>query len=185
MFTAVLTRESIMLRIACAGLVIVSLCFVAGCRARRAEVEKLRRELEDARAELKALREQKPAENGQGARKEPYIEELEELLALKSNKALTEEEFLDRKRAVLEELIPRPLEETDKRLRDLDALRKQSAITPSEARKAKAKLLKRPVRVADLKEDVERARALMVDQVITPTEHRALKGQILQLGADK
>jgi hypothetical protein len=174
-----------MLRTASAILVIVSLCFVAGCRAKRAEVEKVRRELEQARAELKVLREQKPAENGQGSRKEPYIEELEQLLILRSKSALTEEEFLDRKRAVLEELVPRPLEETEKRLRDLDALKKQSAITPSEARLAKVKLLRRPVRVLDLKEDVDRARALMEDQVITPAEHRALKGQILRIGAGK
>jgi hypothetical protein len=86
---------------------------------------------------------------------------------------------------VLGDLVPRSLEETEKHLRDLDALRKQSAITPGQARTAKANLLKRPVRVADLKEDVERARALMEDQVITPTEHRTLRARILQFAGGK
>jgi hypothetical protein len=126
-----------------------------------------------------------PVENGPGLRKESYIVELEQLLLLRSKNALTEEEFLERKRAVLGDLVPRSLEETEKHLRDLDALRKQSAITPGQARTAKANLLKRPVRVADLKEDVERARALMEDQVITPTEHRTLRARILQFAGGK
>jgi hypothetical protein len=68
-----------MWRTACAGLGIVSLSFLAGCGANRAEVDKLKQELADARAELIASRTKQPAGNLPDARKKRTEEEKRQL----------------------------------------------------------------------------------------------------------
>ncbi len=179
-----------MSRKSCAVLGVVLLLCAAGCPAERAETEKLRAELAEARAEIKSLRDQQPAYQ-RGV--DTLVDQLERLEALKRKGALTEEEFLAQKRTLLATPAPRPapapapqvkgpppLKELDRQLRELNGLWNKSAINGTEYADAKANILKLQFRVESLSGDLDKVYTLWNQSILNSNEYAGLKQRVLQ-----
>jgi hypothetical protein len=164
----------------------------AGCGAdSRAEIDKLKSQLAEARAELTALQTQA---------KQGYLEELERLDALRSKGSLTQEEFEARKKVVLQEEAeakkkaaqppadkPRPnsIEDLAKQLRMLQALSTSFTISQGDWQKKKALILQNTLGVNDLKKDLELVQALQNEFTITQAESDLLKKRLLGIDQAK
>ena len=150
----------------------------AGCAdPKRVELEQLKAELAEARAELKALK----AEQQQG-----YLDELERLDGLRTKGILTPEEFEAKKKAVLAARPPHratasPMDELAKQLRTLQTLYSNNTITNLERDRKKSQLIAGPLSLTDLKKDLETVQVLYNENVITNLERDTLKKRLLEM----
>jgi len=164
------------------GVSMVVLAAGTGCGdASRAELEKVKAELAEAKAKLKSL----PAEKTPG-----YLDELERLEALRAKGVLTQEEFETKKKATLG-TSPRPeqplssMDELSKQLRIVHGLYDKGIITNLEKDQKKGKLIAGPLSLLDLKKDLETVQGLYTDGVVTNLERDALKKQLLEMEPTK
>jgi hypothetical protein len=155
----------------------------AGCGAvDQAELARTKAELEEARAEIRALKaamQEKPAKSG-------YLDELERLEALRSKGALTPEEFQAKKKAVLDKKaepkpVASPFDDLDKELRVLHGLFNNGIINNLEWAAKKQQLLKKPLSTTNLAKDLEKGKGLFDNGIINNLEWDALKKRLLAL----
>jgi hypothetical protein len=153
-----------------------------GCRdSEHADLEKVKAELAEARAELKVLK----AEQQQG-----YLDELERLAALRTKGVLTQEEFESKKKAALggrpkQGPPPSPMDELAKQLRTTQMLFSNNTITNVERDNRKRQLIAGPLSLTDLKKDLETVQTLFGENVITNVERDTLKKRLLEMDSIK
>jgi multidrug resistance efflux pump len=153
-----------------------------GCRkSEHAELETVKGELAEARAELKLL---------QSEQRHGYLDELERLAALRAKGVLTEEEFESKKKAALAERPkqghPRSsMDELARQLRLTQTLFNNSTITNLERDNRKGRLIEGPLSLTDLKKDLETVQKLFNEGVITNYERDTLKTRLLKMESAK
>jgi len=159
---------------------------VVGCgQAERNEIEKLRRELEQTRAELVAQR--------NTARASSYLDELERLEALREKNVLSQVEFNARKEAVMKSLEHKPatapagsgntMTDVAEQLRNVNSLYQKSTINNLDRDKAKKNLIAKPLVVTNMAKDLELVAALYQESVINNLERDELKKKLLDSDA--
>jgi hypothetical protein len=169
----------------CVSAALVPACLGCGA-ADRAEIAKLKQELAEARAEVKALKslqskpEQKPSS----------LDELERLDRLREKGTLTREEFEAKKKELLGE-SQKPskpastVEQMGKQIRAVYALYRKDTITTAERDRKKQQVLAGPLSLTDLTKDLEAVMAFYREDLLTTAERDALKKRILDLDAAK
>jgi len=163
-----------------------NLILVIGRIPDRAEIDKLRKELEATRAELQQLR------NQAQTRVPAYLEELERLEALMAKGAITSIEFGNRKAVIIAAMDRTPppgsaptktntltMGEMVEQFRNVHALYQRGTITSVDRDEAKKKLIARQLNVTNMAKDLELVGRLYEDGVITSLDRDELKKKLI------
>ncbi len=159
------------------GIPLLLICTIVGCGGvNRSELDHIKAELADARAELRSLK---------TAQQVSLAQELERLDLLRQKGALTEDEFAAMKsRLLATEVRPKPpansMAELGEQLQALHELYNKSAINNLERDAKKQQLISGPLLATDLKSDLETIQKLYNTSVINNLEFAQLKQRILE-----
>lgn len=175
------------------GVTLVLVMGVGGCdrtSALRAELARTNAELQKARAEIVTLKAELVSVDASQV-SQSYLQELEKLAELQKKDVITSEEFDARKQAILasQRNIARVraksgMEELANQLTSLHQLYNASTINVQERDAKKVQLLQQDLVPTDLPKDLERAKGLYNQSIITSAEFDILKKKLLGINKE-